>query len=221
MSLDDIVDGAFRDDAAPLEENGSLSEGSGQGYVVSDDNLRLGQGLQRFDEVGSCRRIQKRSRLVEQDDLGLHGQDAGQGGQPFLPRAQVVRSARLQSGEADGRERSANAPAYFLFPITCVGWTEGYIFGDGGHKQLVVGVLEKKPYLAPSESDVRAIQRPSNNLDAPLTAKQSDEYVQESGLAGAVWSQQGDGFTFVQPEVDAGKGFGSVGVPKAEILDLQ
>ena len=197
-----------------------MSEGSGQGYVVRDDDLRLGQGSQRFDEVRSSRRIEKGSGLVEQDHLGLHSQDAGKSGQAFLTSAEVVRWALTQAAEPDGRERLADAPEYFVLLVPRVGGTKGYIFRNSRHKQLVVGVLEKQPDLTSSEGDVRAIHWSSDDLDASLPVKQTDEEMEKGRLAGAVWSQQGNRFAFFQEEVDARQSLGSVGVPKAEIFDL-
>jgi hypothetical protein len=172
LGLDDVIDRALRDNAAELEENCALSQRPGQEYVVGNDDLRLRQGSQRFDEMGAGGRIEKGCRLVEQDDLGLHDQDAGQGRQAFLTGAEVVRGALAQAGEPDGGERLQDAAADFVLVASCVGGTEGYVLRDGRHEQLIVGVLEQEPDLTTGEGDVGVIHRLTANLNASLLPAQ-------------------------------------------------
>jgi hypothetical protein len=82
--------------------------------------------------------------------------------------------------------------------------------------------LEEQPDLAASEGDVGVVHQLAGDLDTPLAPRQqTNEQIQKGRLPGAVWSQQGDRFTFLQPEVNARESLGSIGIPKAKIFDLQ
>src|SRR5262249_54158789 len=73
------------DPLAEIHEGGAVLDGGGLLHVVGgdDDRVVLLQLVDQFLDLGGRNRIERRARLVEQDDLGLDRDGAGDA-QPLL-----------------------------------------------------------------------------------------------------------------------------------------
>src|SRR5438067_143673 len=87
-------------------------------------------------------RVEEHRRLVEQEDLRLHRQDAGEGGTAFFAAGEMERHALLEAGQSDARQRLGDARAYFRSGQTEIQGTERDVVADGGAEELLVAVLK-------------------------------------------------------------------------------
>src|SRR5882724_10270341 len=85
------------DQFAEIHEGGLVGDAGGLLHVVGDDRDRvvLGQFLDQFLDLGGRNRIERRARLVEQDDLGAHGDGAGDA-EPLLLAAGQAQARGVQ-----------------------------------------------------------------------------------------------------------------------------
>ena len=82
---------------------------------------------------------------------------------------------------ADGIEGFRDAAAYLFGFETHVRRSEGHVFFDRGHEELVVRILKHKPHRLPHQR-----QRPARELDPahdhhPLRGRQQSVGVQQQG----------------------------------------
>ena len=84
------VDGPFRRNGSGLKEDRAAAEGLCETCVVGHQDLGLRQAAQQFRQGALGGRIEKRCRFVQYQDLGVHGQDSGDGHAFLLARAEVV-----------------------------------------------------------------------------------------------------------------------------------
>src|SRR3982751_815598 len=82
---EDLRGVADLDQLPEMEEGGSLRNSSRLLHVVGDDHDRetLLELVDKLFDLRRRNRVERRGRLVEQDDLGLHGQRSGNA-QPLL-----------------------------------------------------------------------------------------------------------------------------------------
>ena len=142
--VEDVGGGAFGDDLAVIDGDDAWAEIDDEFHVVSGDNLCDGQLAQQCSECASAAWIESVSRLIEQQDLRIHGQHGGQRHEALFPAGEAVCDCLLEAGKSD---------AGHGFPGDCVGLggglaevkrTEGDFFVDSGAEELVVRFLEKE-----------------------------------------------------------------------------
>src|SRR6185312_9981650 len=110
-----IRDRQLLDDAAVAHHRDALAELRDGGEVVTDQHIgerpRAAQPLQQRDDLGLDRDVERRGRLVEQQDGRLEDERAGDHHALALPAGELVRVAEAVHGlEPDGVERRGDAP---------------------------------------------------------------------------------------------------------------
>src|SRR6266508_2586726 len=97
-------------DAPLVHEDDSAGGGAGEAHLMGDHHHRhpaLGQLDHDVEDLLDHLRVERRGRLVEQDDLGAHGQRTGDGRTLLLAAGQLGRVALGLLGDADAREQFA------------------------------------------------------------------------------------------------------------------
>ena len=94
---EDLLDRALLDDLAVLHDHDAVAERAHDLEVVRDEEVgeaRLVLQLaQQLDDLGLHRQVERRGRLVEEDELGLERDGAGDGEALPLPAGEFVREA--------------------------------------------------------------------------------------------------------------------------------
>jgi hypothetical protein len=116
--------------------------------------LGRGDGGEEFGELAASDGVESGGGFVEHDDVGLHGQDGGDGGASFLTAGKVVGVPVGEAGGVDGGEGVFDELASFVDGDAEVGRSERDVVAHGGHEELVVGVLEHETDPAPDLSKV-------------------------------------------------------------------
>ena len=125
-------------------------------------------------------------------------------------------------GHADLRQRGGHPRLHLALGQAEVARAEGDVLADGGHEQLVVGVLEDDADPPPDLLQVPLGDRQPGDLHAAAPAAQDAVEVQhQGGLAGAVGPEQRDPLAALDAQVDAVERLVSVGVGEREVLDEQ
>ena len=133
--------------------------------------------------------IQPRRGLVQDQHLGFHGHDPGDGHPALLP-----------AGKVEGRLlqqflRKAHHPGRFPYPAVDLLFIKPHVAGTEGDvlihrffKQLVLRILEHQPHLKAHLSDLLGV-RPdvlSVEIDMPLRGLQQPvEMLDQRGFSGA------------------------------------
>jgi len=173
-------------DASVLQHDQPLHVGGDLLHAVAhhDDGRVLG-GLVVADVLQNAlapRRVEARRGLVEDQHLGLHGDDASNGDAALLPAGQVERRfLEVLLPDADKSGRAVHALVDLALGQAHVFGPEGDVAVDRLLEQLVFGVLEHQPHLeadAAREFDVppdvlpveehaagRGLQKPVEMLD--------------------------------------------------------
>src|SRR5205823_6425028 len=86
-----FTDSTFACHDTLLEEDSAAGQCRRKFYIVSDQDFSLRQLLQKIRQGALAGRVQKRSRLVQNQDFGVHGQNAGDGYAFLLSRAEMIR----------------------------------------------------------------------------------------------------------------------------------
>ena len=98
---------ALLDDEAAVHEDDPVGGLTGEGHLVRHDHHRHafgGQPLHDGEHLTDQLRVQGRGRLVEQHELGVHGQRPGDRDALLLPAGQLGRERVLPVGHADPGE---------------------------------------------------------------------------------------------------------------------
>ena len=98
--------------------------------------------IQHLHDLLRAGRIEIGGGLIQDHNLGLHGQDAGNGHPLLLPATQMVGRTALISGEAHILQSKAHVLFDLLGWISQIGRPEGDVLVNRRRKELVVRVLE-------------------------------------------------------------------------------
>ena len=109
-----------------------------------------------------------------------------------------ARQTRFESRKSDLRQRLSDDVLDVGLPGPELARAEGDVFEDRGAEQLVLGVLEKEPHIAPDVRQIRLDHGQAVDPDgrnAPPVLRQDPVQVQEEGrFARAVGTDQTNGF---------------------------
>lgn len=131
----------------------------------------------------------------------------------------MVRRAVGGVGHVDGGQRVGDPAGDLGLGQAEIAGAERDVVGDGGHEQLVVGVLEDDADPAAHLPQVPALDRQAGHRHpAAAAAEDAVEVQHERGLARAVGSQHRHPFTALQPEVHPVQRLVPVGVGEGEVL---
>ena len=123
------------------------------------DDAGVFEGLQQLNELATTARVEVGARFIEDENIGVHDQDGGNGNGPLLaPREpiwwtvpQVLGPHRLQGiGDTGGN---------LLFRKAEVARSKGNILENRGHKELVIGLLKDHSYRPTYSSQSLASHR--------------------------------------------------------------
>src|SRR4051812_7820106 len=105
--VDDAAGGSLLDDAALVQEDDRVGDLPREADLVRDDDERhavprelLDDGEDLADQLG----VQRRGRLVEEDDVGLQGQGAGDGDPLLLSSGELSRIGTGLVCQSDSRQ---------------------------------------------------------------------------------------------------------------------
>ena len=73
----DLPRRTIRNDSSAIEQQDSLTSFTDHFQVVSGNHLGNMQAVHQADELAPAARVQMSGRLIQQQDFGSHGQDAG------------------------------------------------------------------------------------------------------------------------------------------------
>ena len=215
---EDVLGLALFDDAAAVHEDDAVGYLAGEGHLVSDDDHRhpiRGQLAHHREDLTDEFGVQSRGRLVEEHELGLHGQRSGDGDPLLLTAGQVPRIGAAAVPEADSGEeglcllargRLAFAPDLYR----CL-----HDVLEGGHMREQVEPLEDHPDLSAlcrhgfvgelvedTLPVVVAHELPVDPDSPAVDALQEVDASQERRLAGAGGPEQTDHLTGRNVHVD-------------------
>ena len=175
------------DDAAVVQDGDDVGERQRLFLVVRDEHHgRAERGEQLLDlsaQAVAQARVQRRERLVEQDQPRLRRERAGDGHTLLLAAGELVGTALAEAAEADQVEqlvdrRAAAAPARE---------PEADVLGDGqvGEEQAVLRHVADAPRWA-GTLVLRVVERLAVERDAPASgAVEAGEQAQQRRLAGS------------------------------------
>ena len=151
--------------------------------------------------------------IRDSQNLGIEGQDRGQGDLPLFAFAEMVRDAGPQLVDAKELQAVLDALGHILLAQTHLPGPEGDLVVDGGGEDLGVGILEQEPdALMESFRKDRALQGPGGDFHAVkkvLARPGQDNAVQEleeGGLAAPVRTDDRYGLAGSNGEIQLGQG---------------
>jgi hypothetical protein len=225
LVVEELDSGAVGHDAALVEKDGSRAELDGQFEVVSGDEFGAGQGLEEVFEFAAAARVESAGGFVQDEQVGLTGEQAGQAGAAFFTVAEVVGGAVGEVGHGDGGEGLFDAVPDFGFGQVELLGAEGDVLGDGGAEELVVRILEEQSDVLSDPWEVFRADVPAEDADlavGPAVFGQDPVDVEEEGgFAGAVGAEQADAFARLNAQADTAEGFGAVVVAVVELMDFE
>ena len=99
-------------------------------------------------QVSRPARVESGDGFVEDEDLGLHGEDAGEGNESLLSARKVEGGGAGLIDDAEEFELLVHATSDFLLGKTEVARTVGDILGHGLGEELALGALHHEADLA-------------------------------------------------------------------------
>ena len=104
-SADQLLGSAGLDDVAVAHDHDVVAQLEGLGQVVGDEHHRLADLIVEAQDlvlhVAPDQRIEGAERLIEEHDLGIHGEGAGQPDSLLHPTGELIRIAVRMAGEPD------------------------------------------------------------------------------------------------------------------------
>jgi len=162
---DDLPDGSLTCNAAVIEEHGSRGKSFGEGEVVSHEQLGLRQRSQQTDEIPLRGRIERCCRLVEHEDLRIHGENASERNAALFAGAEMIRGFVHHRAHGDLFERFPGPGERLFVRESEVQGPEGDVFKDGRHEELLVGLLENESDFGADRGGCPPVERHAANLD--------------------------------------------------------
>jgi hypothetical protein len=219
-----VQGGAVGDDDAVVEEDGARAELGDEFEIVGGDDFGDGEGLEEVFEFAAATGVEVAGGLVEDEDGGLAGEDAGETDAAFFAAGEVMGEAVIEACQANLGEAFRDACGDFGRVEAELLGSEGDVFEDGGAEELIVGVLEEEADLAADGIEVVADGGLAEDADGAVLGgffrEQAVEMEQQGGLAGAVGADEADALVLGDGEADAAEGGGAIGVVEVKMVDL-
>ncbi len=154
-----------------------------------------------LDRVASAV-IEHGGRLIQKQDLGLHGERPGDRDALALPAREIGRVGLRELPHADGLERGVDAPRDLGLRHAEVLGSEGHVVRDDARDHLVVGVLKDRRHAPPDGGCALGRGRvDAEDRDrSRLRGEECPHELGERGLARAVGSEDADVLTLVDGE---------------------
>ena len=180
------------------------------------------EGADDVGQLAARGRVEVRGRLVEHEDLRVHGEHRRDGDPSPLAEGQVVRRPVGELGHAHLCQGLEHPGVELVAAQPEVARPERHVVADRRHEQLVVGVLEDDADAAPDLGEVVLGDGQAGHRDGAGPGGQDAVEVQhERGLAGAVRAQHGDPFAAVHVEVHAEERLVPVGVGERQAAHVE
>ena len=129
-------------------------------HIVRSDQRRMAETAYQIYDLPPGAGVEIRGRLVHDEHRRLHRKDRRYRNALLLSARKPERRRPAQMQRADGIEGFRDAAAYLFGFETHVRRSEGHVFFDRGHEELVVRILKHKPHRLPHQR-----QRPARELD--------------------------------------------------------
>ena len=146
----DLFGGVVQNDLAGIHHDDPVALRS-LVHVVGDEDNRDAvfavELLDGFHDLTAAARVKHGRRLVEDDALWPHGDDAGDGNALLLPAGKAVRRVLFVLIDADIHQRAVHTLPDLLGRDADVLQAEGDVLLHHGGDNLVVRVLEHHPHL--------------------------------------------------------------------------
>ena len=141
-----IGKGPLTDHHQPVSQSGHILHG-----MADKDNggvVGLPVGLNIGQNAGGARRVQTGGGLVQNEDLGLHGDDPRNGHPPLLAAGELKRGAGENFVTQTGKSSSpTHPPVNFAFVQLHVAGSESNVLVHRFLKQLILRILKNQPHL--------------------------------------------------------------------------
>src|SRR5919199_1938407 len=193
---EDLPDGALQGDPPIPHHNRPVGVLRHDPHGVGDDDDRRALLVQAPDEIHHAPLlgvVEARCRLVQDQDLGSHGQHGGHSDPLSLALREPERVLLPAPLHADGRERLLDPLAYLILIHLPDLRPESHLVRDGVGEDLVVGVLEDVPDLLaePLQSLLYGLL-PLHANGALRRLQETVEVLDERGLARPVLAEDGE-----------------------------
>ena len=196
--VEDLLRRAVLVDIAALHEEDARRYVVGELHLVGDDEHRqalLGQLADDAEHLAHHRRVEGTGRLVEEDDVGLHGQGAGDGHTLFLAAGEARRiDVSLLDQPHLAQQGHSLLACRFLRLVAQLTGGEDDVLQDGLVLEEVER-LEHHAHLLAQAVDGIASGKDVLAIDDDAAAGGRVEQVegtQEGALARARWADDGD-----------------------------
>ena len=182
----------------------------------------ISQGEKDLDELATRCRVEVRRRFVEDEHVGAHREHRRQRHSPAFAEAEVVWRTIAVPAHADRAQRIGHPSVQLVAAQAQVGRPERDVLADGGHEQLVVGVLEDDADAATDLAQVRLHHGQAADGDgAPCGRVDAVEVQHQGGLAGAVGPEHRDLLAIAYDQIDAVERWAAVGVGEVQARHLE
>ena len=129
-------------------------------HIVRGDERRVAETTYQVDDLPPGAGIEIRGRLVHDEHRRLHRKDRRYRNALLLSARKSERRRFAQIERSDGIEGLRDAAAYLFGFESHVRRSEGHVFLDRGHEELVVRILKHQPHGLPHQR-----QRPARERD--------------------------------------------------------
>src|SRR5262249_5330685 len=201
------------DDVSSIEHRDPVGDRPGQAEIVRDHDLRAAArppdaGDQLADLLGE-ERIEVGGRLVVEDELGVDGEGARDGGALAHTARQVPRQLGLRAGQLHLLERVPDPPRHLgRGRLVMLAQPQRDVLGHGERRQEGCALedhRDAKGLLAGRVREV-ALERDAADLDAAgVGALEADDLAEQHRLSLPALSHDGDQLARLDLEVDSGE----------------
>ena len=204
---EELLRGLIFLDPALIDEDDSVGHLAGKAHLVGDHqhgDAGVGQLLHQLQHLADHLRVEGGGGLVEQDDIRVHGQSAGNGNALLLAAGKALGEHIGFIGQADTGQQLLGTLGSLLLALELEqlrGQAEVLLDGQVGEE---VEVLEHHAHLLAHGIDVGIIHLDALKLDGAAGGDlQSVQAAQEGRLAAAGGADQADHIAAVDVDVDA------------------
>ncbi len=167
--------------------------------------------------------IQTPGGFVQEEDLRLHGEERRQGAEAFLTPRKRIGRAGGEMRQAEPLQNVEGSPVGFFPGNAEVERAEGHVLQKGRAEEHVVRILEEQSHGGAETGEVLSVRHGrSVEEDLPFRrAEQSNQEMQECGLARAVAAPERTSFSFSQGEGDVPEYLPLAGIGEGERACLE
>ena len=188
---------------------------------VHDSDAALVELAANAADAAAPAHVQHGGGLVQNEQVGMHGEGAGYGHALLLAAGEVRRIGLGQVGEGHGGQRLVHARGYLGLRQGKVLGAKSHVVGYDAGDHLVLGVLEDHGGAAAYLELLRGVCRVhAENAHAALRGRdQRVQDLREGGFAGAVAADDAGVAAGVYAHTDAAQRLGSVGVGDVDVVE--